>query len=115
MSFKTIFIVIVTAAVTYLFMLNFEIMDIKLVPGSGGPVLQVYKSIFLVSTALICFLAGYLGGRMGRRRKIKETVIVKEKQPEARRPLAAEDRDYIRDEKQSDRKQDGDWGKDRGI
>jgi len=107
MSFKTIFIVIVTAAVTYLFMLNFELMDIKLVPGSGGPVLQGYKSIFLVSTALICFIAGYLGGRMGRRRKIKETVIVKEKQPEPTRPLSPEDRQYIRDEN------DTDWDRDR--
>src|SRR3546814_4452779 len=91
MSFKTIFIVIVTAAVTYLFMLNFEMMDIKLVPGSNGPVLQVSKSVFLVSTALICFIAGYLGGRMGRRKKVKETVIVKEKQVEPTPPLDPED------------------------
>ena len=111
MSFKTIFIVIVTAAVTYLFMLNFEQMDIKLVPGSGGPVLEVYKSIFLVATALICFLAGYLGGRMGRRKKVKETVIVKERQPEPARPLDPEDRQYIRDENEKDR----DWDKDRGL
>lgn len=106
MSFKTIFIVIVTAAVTYLFMLNFELMDIKLVPGSGGPVLQVYKSIFLVSTALICFLAGYLGGRMGRRKKVKETVIVKER-AEPVSTLTPEDRQYLRDEKE------GDWDRDR--
>lgn len=111
MSFKTIFIVIVTAAVTYLFMLNFELMDIKLVPGSGGPVLQVYKSIFLVATALICFLAGYLGGRMGRRKRVKETVIVKERQPETTRPLDPEDHQYIRDENDRDR----DLGRDRSL
>lgn len=106
MSFKTIFIVIVTAAVTYLFMLNFEQMEIKLVPGSNGPVLEVYKSIFLVSTAIICFLAGYLGGRMGRRKRVKETVIVKERQPEPARPLSPEDEQYIRDERDKPRDQD---------
>lgn len=101
MSFKTIFIVIVTAAVTYLFMLNFEPMQIKLVPGTGGPFLEVYKSIFLVSTAIICFLAGYLGGRMGRRKKVRETVIVKEKAAEPPRgsSLAPEDEQYLREDR----------------
>src|SRR3546814_4280735 len=89
-------------------MLNVVMMIITLVPCSNFPVLQVSKSVFLVSTALICFIAGYLGGRMGRRKKVKETVIVKEKQVEPTPPLDPEDRQYLRDEddKQNDRTMD---------
>src|SRR3546814_9270786 len=60
------------------------------------------KSVFLVSTALICFIAGYLGGRMGRRKKVKETVIVKEKQVEPTPPLDPEDRQYRSEEHTSE-------------
>lgn len=98
MSIKTIFIILVTVIVTYLFMLNFEWMVLKLTPGENGYTLKMYKSVFLVSLAIISFFAGYLGGRLKRSKKVVEKVVYTERPAASNTTTTTnpEDEDYLK-------------------
>lgn len=95
MTAKTIFIVIVTALITVIFMIN---LDTPLSLNLLFWEVNTSASVFLLGIVVVSFLVGYIVGHTkGKKKKLKEKVVVKETPAEpAPPPVNPDDENYIR-------------------